>query len=120
MKPRQIKKNSKHAMKLLLKLFPKLYQEHHFEYDDCSTNEYFTFAPTGGLYLDYGECEDVVSASLALFDAIRYFHKNWNRRTTIQVSGCYGEIVEIPKLNATWQQLLTECRKLAKAGVRFK
>ena len=119
MKPRQIKKNSKHAMRLLLKLFPALYQEYHFEYD-CLTNEYFTFAPIVGLCLDYGECEDAVSASLALFDAIKCFHKNWNRRTLVQVSGCYGEIVEIPKLNATWQQLLTECRRQVKAGVRFK
>ena len=120
MKPRQIKKNSKHSMQLLLKLFPELYREYHFEYDDCWTNEYFTFAPTGRLCLDYGECEEVVSASLALFDAIRYFHKNWNRRTAIQLSDIDGGIVEIPKLNATWRQLLTECRRQAKAGVQFE
>ena len=118
MKPRQIKKNSKHAMKLLLKLFPTVYQEYHFEYD-CWMNEYFTFT-LGGFCFDYGEYWDTVSASLALFDAIKCFHKNWNRRTLVQVSGCYGEIVEIPKLNATWQQLLTECRRQVKAGVRFK
>lgn len=103
----------------MIKLFPKLYHEYSFDYDACA-KEYFTLTPIEKSILDYGEFDEGVSTPFALFDAIRGFHKNWKRRTVEKVVICDGREIELLKLNATWQQLLTECRKLEKAGVSFK
>lgn len=124
MKPRQIKKNSKSAMDLLIKFFG--YKPSDFALEEQPTNknkrydkrDYFEWHCYGEPSYEYGECDSQV-ANDELYDAVSYKsiklssakYSDWvTEEFTLK-----DHFMSISKID-----LIRECRKLAKAGVRFK
>ena len=124
MKPRQIKKNSKSAMDLLIKLFG--YKPNKFSLEEQSTNknkrygkrDYFEWNCWGEPDYEYGDYDSLVTND-ELYEAM--FYKSI-KLSSAKYSDWVTEdftakdyFMSISEIN-----LIKECRKLAKAGVVFK
>lgn len=124
MKPRQIKKNSKSAMDLLIKLFG--YKPNKFSLEEQSTNknkrynnrDYFEWHCYGEPDYEHSDCDSQVTND-ELHDSVSYKsiklssakYSDWvTEEFTLK-----DHFMSISEIN-----LIKECRKLAKAGVIFK
>lgn len=124
MKPRQIKKNSKSAMDLLIRVFG--YKPSDFALEEQPTNknkrydklDYFEWHFYSEPSYEYDECDSWV-ANNELHDAASY---NSIKLSTAKYYDWVTEdfTVENHFMSISKIDLIREYRKLAQAGVRFK